>query len=114
MVESRWSRTKTKTDEITISFYNELQYSYSVPFHRPERRSHEQQLKYRWQAAYLSAILEFDSSKIPAKVRKALSSIEDRLKLPLISGSPEYQNISYPRRQVWDNRPQGKHSEDGF
>jgi hypothetical protein len=51
------------------------------------------QLKYRWQVAYLSAILEFDSSKTPAKVRKALSSIEDRLKLPLISGSPEYQNI---------------------
>jgi hypothetical protein len=50
------------------------------------------QLKYRWQVAYLSAILEFDSSKTPAKVRKALSSIEDRLKLPLISGSP---NIRY-------------------
>jgi hypothetical protein len=51
------------------------------------------QLKYRWQAAYLSAILEFDSSKIPAKVKKALSSIEDRLKLPLILGSPEYRAI---------------------
>jgi hypothetical protein len=51
------------------------------------------QLKYRWQAAYLSAILEFDSSKISAKVRKAISSIEERLKLPLISGSPEYQAI---------------------
>jgi hypothetical protein len=51
------------------------------------------QLNYRWQAAYLSAILESDSSKIHAKVRKALSSIEERLKLPLISGSPEYQAI---------------------
>jgi hypothetical protein len=51
------------------------------------------QLKYRWQAAYLSAILEFNPSKVPAKVKKALSSIEDRLKLPLISGSPEYQAI---------------------
>ena len=48
------------------------------------------QLNYRWQAAYLSAILEFDSSKVPAKVRKARSSIEERLKLPLIPGSPEY------------------------
>jgi hypothetical protein len=51
------------------------------------------QLKYRWQAAYLSALLEFDSSKIPAKVRKALSSIAERLNLPLISGSSEYQAI---------------------
>jgi hypothetical protein len=51
------------------------------------------QLKYRWQAAYFSAILEFNSSKMPAKVRKAVSSIEERLKLPLISGSPEYQAI---------------------
>jgi hypothetical protein len=30
------------------------------------------QLKYRWQAAYLSAILEFNPSKMPAKVRKAI------------------------------------------
>ena len=51
------------------------------------------QLNYRWQAAYLSAILEFDPSKVPAKVRTARSSIEERLKLPLISGSPEYQAI---------------------
>jgi hypothetical protein len=58
------------------------------------------QLKYRRQAAYLSAILEFDSSKIPAKVRKALSYIEERLKLPLRSGSPEYQAIQDARSGV--------------
>jgi hypothetical protein len=46
------------------------------------------QLNYRWQAAYLSAILEFDSSKVPAKVRKARSSIEERLKLPLFRAAP--------------------------
>jgi hypothetical protein len=92
MVESRWSRTKAKTDEITISFYNELQYSYSVPLYFPEGPMNNQ-LRYRWQAAYLSAILEFDSSKIPVKARKALSSIEGCLKLPLISGSPEYRAI---------------------
>ena len=51
------------------------------------------QLNYRWQAAYLSAILEFDPSKVPAKVRTALSSIEERLKLPLLSGSPEHRAI---------------------
>jgi hypothetical protein len=51
------------------------------------------QLRYRWQAAYLSAILEFNPSKMPAKVRKAVSSIEERLKLPLLSGSPEYRAI---------------------
>ena len=58
------------------------------------------QLIYRWQAAYLSAILEFDSSKIPAKVRNALSSIEERLKLPLLSGSPEYQAIQDAKSRI--------------
>jgi hypothetical protein len=37
--------------------------------------------------------LEFEPSKVPAKVRKALSSIEERLKLPLLSGSAEYQAL---------------------
>jgi hypothetical protein len=30
-----------------------------------------------WQSAYLSAILQFDPSKIAAKVKEALSSIEE-------------------------------------
>jgi hypothetical protein len=54
------------------------------------------QLKYRWQAAYLSAILESDSSKIPAKVRKARSSIEERLKLPLFQAAPNIRLSKTP------------------
>ena len=53
----------------------------------------KEQLIYRWQAAYLSAILEFDPLKISSKVRKALAAIEERLKLPLVSGSHEHHAI---------------------
>jgi hypothetical protein len=58
------------------------------------------QLIYRWQAAYLSAILEFDPSKISAKVRQALAAIEERLKLPLVSGSPEYHAIQDAKSRI--------------
>ena len=60
----------------------------------------QNQLTYPWQTAYVSALMEFDPSKIAAKVREALSSIEDRLKLPLIFGALEYQAIQDARSGI--------------
>jgi hypothetical protein len=57
-------------------------------------------LTYPWQLAYLSAMLEFDPSKIDAKIGEALSSIEERLKLPLIYGGLEYQAIQDARSGI--------------
>jgi hypothetical protein len=57
-------------------------------------------LIYPWQSAYSSALWEFDPSKIAARVRVALSSIEERLRLSLICGDPEYQAIQDARSGI--------------
>jgi hypothetical protein len=55
---------------------------------------------YRWQTPYDSAVLEADVAQIPARVKEALSAIEERLRSCIEYGSPEHRAIEDARRSL--------------
>jgi hypothetical protein len=52
---------------------------------------------YLWQAEYISAISETDSSQLPRRIYKAIAAIEQRLLAPVEHGSAEEQALKKAR-----------------
>jgi hypothetical protein len=56
-------------------------------FHRLSPGDNVEGTRYEWQIAYVAAVLEARQSEMPAKIKFALQSIQDRLNSPVeISG----------------------------
>ena len=55
---------------------------------------------YPWQAAYLSAILEFEPKRLSAKIKEAVRVIHERMKAPIQFASQEYQAIQDALRAI--------------
>jgi hypothetical protein len=58
------------------------------------------QTVYRWQTPYDSAVLEMDTTRIPTRVKEALSAIEERLRSCIEYGSVEHRAIEDARRAL--------------
>jgi hypothetical protein len=55
---------------------------------------------YRWQTAYMSAVLEFDPQKMAIKVNEAVRVIHERMKQPLKLGGQEHRAIQDARTGI--------------
>jgi hypothetical protein len=55
---------------------------------------------YSWQAAYVSAVLEFDPKTISIKVQEAVRAIHERMKRPIKLGGWEHRAIQEARTGI--------------
>jgi hypothetical protein len=80
-----------RSQALNVSIYNLVAYSVSVI--SSEAGTMNKVAIYSWQAAYVSAILEFEPKRLSAKIKEAVRLIHERMKDPIQSASQEYQAI---------------------